>query len=278
MDRFLEYLKELQPKCVCVVDLSGGNHGDTLILMGIIKKLKELKTNFHLFKRKWQEFSSMRLRKESYLDYDLTIIRGGGFINDVWVVGRRYLSEVCKKSNRVVVSPSSYWVLPEGRLEKVLQQIKIPLTLYARENYSYEWLKGLIKTKNIRIELAHDSAFYLTKDDLSKGEVSNEPLICFRDDVESTVDKEILIELIRQNTSALIEDIPNIGSLEDFLVKVSEADCIYTDHLHVAITGAILDKKVFLYSNSYWKNIGVYEYSLSVFPNVKFVRGDFNGI
>jgi len=278
MDRFLEYLKELQPKCVCVVDLSGGNHGDTLILMGIIKKLKELKTNFDSSKRKCQEFSSMRVRKESYLDYDLTLIRGGGYINDVWAIGRSFLLEVCRKSNRVLVSPSSYWAISGGKLEKTLQQIKTPLVLYAREKYSYKWLDGMTKPKNVQIELAHDSALYLTKDDLSKGEVSNEPLICFRDDVESTVDKEILIELIRQTPSALIEDIPNIGSLEDFLVKISEASYIYTDHLHVAISGAILGKETWLYPNAYWKNIGVYEYSLSGFPNVKFVRGDFNGI
>jgi len=278
MDRFLEYLKELQPKCVCVVDLSGGNHGDTLILMGIIKKLKELKTNFDSSKRKCQEFSSMRVRKESYLDYDLTLIRGGGYINDVWAIGRSFLLEVCRKSNRVLVSPSSYWAISGGKLEKTLQQIKTPLVLYAREKYSYKWLDGMTKPKNVQIELAHDSALYLTKDDLSKGEGSNEPLICFRDDVESTVDKEILIELIRQNPSALIEDIPRFGTLNDFLTKISEAGCIYTDRLHVAITGAILGKETFLYPNSYWKNIGVYEYSLSTFPNVKFVRGDFNGI
>jgi len=278
MDRFLEHLKELQPESVCLVDLSGGNHGDTLILMGITKKLKELKIDFDTSKRRLQEFSTMKLRKDSYLDYGLTIIRGGGYINDVWAIGRRFLSEVCRKSNRVIVSPSSYWAISGGKLEKTLQKIETPLVLYAREKYSYKWLDGMTKPKNIQIELAPDSAFYLTKDDLSKGEGSNEPLICFRDDVESTINKEILIELIRQNPSALIEDIPNVGSLNDFLTKISEASCIYTDHLHVAIIGAILDKKVFLYPNSYWKNIGVYEYSLSSFVNVKFVRGDFNGI
>ncbi len=50
---------------------------------------------------------------------------------------------------------------------------------------------------------------------------------------------------------------------------VQKYDEVYTNRLHIAIVGAILNKKTYFYPNSYFKNKAVYEYSLkNRFPNV----------
>ena len=55
----------------------------------------------------------------------------------------------------------------------------------------------------------------------------------------------------------------------DYLAK---CDTINTNRLHVAIAGSLLNRKVFLHDNSYYKNRAVYDYSLKKNPNVVFVK------
>jgi exopolysaccharide biosynthesis predicted pyruvyltransferase EpsI len=50
---------------------------------------------------------------------------------------------------------------------------------------------------------------------------------------------------------------------------------IDTDRLHVAIGATLLEKKVTLFPNSYYKNKAVYDYSLRKFPNISFIE-NFN--
>jgi len=63
--------------------------------------------------------------------------------------------------------------------------------------------------------------------------------------------------------------------LSDFRVFVNLIEgsrMVFTDRLHVAILAVILGKDTILYPNSYYKNKGVYEFSLSKYPNLKFVE------
>jgi len=47
---------------------------------------------------------------------------------------------------------------------------------------------------------------------------------------------------------------------------------VRTNRLHISIASALLNKEVFLYRNSYYKNEAVYRYSMEKrFPNVKFM-------
>ncbi|WP_026958181.1 polysaccharide pyruvyl transferase family protein [Aliagarivorans taiwanensis] len=54
-----------------------------------------------------------------------------------------------------------------------------------------------------------------------------------------------------------------------FLSFINKFEEVYTDRLHVAIGAAMLGKKVYLYSNSYFKCRAIFEYSLQKqFPDV----------
>jgi exopolysaccharide biosynthesis predicted pyruvyltransferase EpsI len=56
-----------------------------------------------------------------------------------------------------------------------------------------------------------------------------------------------------------------------FLQSIDQFSLVRTDRLHLAIGASLLGKQVELYSNDYFKNRAVYDFSLKSFPNVRFV-------
>ena len=53
---------------------------------------------------------------------------------------------------------------------------------------------------------------------------------------------------------------------------LNQFDEIYTNRLHICVASALLNKKVYFYGNSYWKNESVYNYSIkNQFPKVKWM-------
>jgi len=57
----------------------------------------------------------------------------------------------------------------------------------------------------------------------------------------------------------------------EFLLEVvSSVASVHTDHVHVAIAGALLQKETHLYATAYHKAEGMFAYSLSHMPNVTF--------
>ena len=72
-----------------------------------------------------------------------------------------------------------------------------------------------------------------------------------------------------KNTSTL-EGIKK--STTGFLEYLSNYDTINTNRLHVGIAGCILNKKVNLYPNSYWKVEEVYKHSIEgKYPKARFI-------
>lgn len=59
--------------------------------------------------------------------------------------------------------------------------------------------------------------------------------------------------------------------LDIFLKIIAMHKTINTNRLHVAIAASMLGKNVKFYSNSYFKNKFVYEYSLINFSNVIWI-------
>ena len=58
-----------------------------------------------------------------------------------------------------------------------------------------------------------------------------------------------------------------------FLDKVSEYEYVNTDRLHGSIAGSLLNKKVKLYPNNYYKNKEVFKYSIkNNLKNTKFIN------
>ncbi|MEM5867127.1 MAG: polysaccharide pyruvyl transferase family protein [Candidatus Aenigmatarchaeota archaeon] len=134
--------------------------------------------------------------------------------------------------------------------------------------------------ENVHINLSPDTSFYLSKEDFNvlKG---NYDLICFRTDMESrifprsrpnTIANEGIIELTCLDRRIVVGDISLLNSFRKFVNLIEGSENIFTDRLHVAILSAILEKKTVLFPNSYYKNRGVYEFSLYKYPGVKFVN------
>jgi hypothetical protein len=99
-------------------------------------------------------------------------------------------------------------------------------------------------------------------------------LVCFRTDDESTD-----IELPPENI-----DLPRVLALgggpyalaayvgQVFLRTIDRFEEVATNRLHVAIGSALLGKQVKFYTNNYYKNRAVYEYSMKDrFPNVQWM-------
>ena len=241
-DAFTSFLEEHRGDRICTVT-PGGNHGDTLIHMGLVKVLDFLGVEYTCLnlEEAYREKPTMALK---YLlniaawrtglnlgfglldipgNTDLILFEGGGYMNDIWY-GPVLLRQVLQRHKKpVAVAPQSYafrgtdfmGMLPRDR----------PVTLFSRERYSLEHLSEMMpRPANVSLRLSQDTALYLR------------------------------------------------GSLSNFVSAVANARRIYTDRLHVSILAHILGKEVTLYSNRYHKNRGVYEFSLSGDSKVVFVE------
>jgi len=291
MDAFEEFLREHSGERLCTVT-PGGNHGDTLIHLGLIKKLDEhgidytslnleevyggdivtgLKYVLNITAWKMGLEAGFQLL-EIPDDADLILFEGGGYMNDIWY-GPVLLREILKRQDQpVVVAPQSYWFestdlmghFKDGR----------PVTLFCRERRSLALLQGMTRPNNVDIKVSDDTALYLDIEDLRpyiKSAWEPYDLICFRKDKESIIAPEKRREIIESSDNPLVEDISKKGDLGDFISTVMDASLVHTDRLHVAIAAHILGKGATLYPNRYHKNRGVYEYSLSGNPKIRFI-------
>lgn len=291
-DEFTSFLEAHRDDRICTVT-PGGNHGDTLIHMGLVKVLDSLGVEYTCLnlEETYGERPTVALK---YLvniaawriglnsgfglidlpeDADLILFEGGGYMNDIWY-GPVLLQQVLRRHRKpVAVAPQSYAfrgtdfmaMLPRDR----------PVTLFSRERYSLEHLSEMSRPPNIRLKLSQDTALYLQKGDLTPlvepiGESYD--LVSFRGDKESLVPARERAAVKEACENPRIEDVSVRGSLSDFVSAVADARRIYTDRLHVSILAHILGKEVTLYGNRYHKNKGVYEHSLSGNPKVVFVE------
>jgi exopolysaccharide biosynthesis predicted pyruvyltransferase EpsI len=291
MDAFEEFLREHSGERICTVT-PGGNHGDTLIHMGLIKKLDEYDIEYtslnleEAYRRNtatgikyvlniaaWRMglkagFQLLKIPSEA----DLILFEGGGYMNDIWY-GPVLLKQVLKRHDQpIAVAPQSYWFestdlmghFEDGR----------PVTLFCRERRSLELLQGMSRPENVDIKVSGDTALYIDVEELRpliKPARGPYDLVCFRKDKESIITPEKKREIIESSDAPLVEDISKNGDVGDFISTVANASLVHTDRLHVAIAAHILGKEATLYPNRYHKNRGVYEYSLSGNPEIRFI-------
>jgi len=211
---------------------------------------------------------------------DVILIHGGANMNDLWSHGIRLLKSVLHYNphNVIIIGPQTYW-FDETCFPSLFTKAKQDIYLFCREKFSYQLLKSLRLPSNIHVLLSHDTAFYLSKEDFHVRQGYYD-LICLRTDKESALFKkkeeatkffEGMTQGGQLKSKILIEDSSLLRDYRDFIRIIETSKRIYTDRLHVAILAAILGKETVLYPNSYYKTRGIYEYSLSNYPNVKFV-------
>jgi exopolysaccharide biosynthesis predicted pyruvyltransferase EpsI len=282
MDCFEEFLANNRDKHMCVIT-PGGNHGDTLIHMGLMKKLREFNIK-HTCLNLEKLYNENPLLGAKYLvniglsrlgsdlgfkllklppETELILFEGGGYMSDIWY-GPTLLRQVMKRNPApVAVGPQSY-LFNRTRFHQYLEDGR-PVDLFCREEYSLEHLRKKGLPENVSIHLSPELALYLTQEDLAdfiEEKTDDYTLIAFRKDKESAISQAMKDEIIQTATNPMIADVSMEKTLKDFISTIYNAETVYTDRLHVAILSKILGKKVTLYGNKYHKNRGVWEYSL----------------
>ena len=221
-----------------------GNYGDSVIWHGTKILLSSLN-----IKEQYVDISSPKYNNILFID-------GGGNFVDYYSDVRDFLIKKASLYDDIIILPHTIF---GDRQVKVLNNILGNLVVFCRERVSANFLEK--KLAHGKVYLWHDCAFYNSFQKTSTGKGT---LNAFRSDKESILGK----------LPELNEDISYSGyttkPLDDFIDILQKHECVNTDRLHVAIGATLLDKKVKLYSNSYYKNKAVFEYSLKKFPNVSF--------
>ncbi|RLI03679.1 hypothetical protein DRO31_01130 [Candidatus Bathyarchaeota archaeon] len=292
MDSFEEHLSENKDKKMAVIT-PGGNHGDTLIHMGLIKKLEEYNINYtcfnleHLYKKNpvlgakyliniglWKLGSDNGFRLLNLPeDTERILFEGGGYMNDIWY-GPALLRQVMKRNPQpVTVGPQSY-LFTKTKFDQYFTDNR-PVHLFCREEYSYTHLSEKGLPDNIAYSVSPELALYLTVEDLTEYISENNcgyELVAFRSDKESALNPVANSRVMGLCKNPVVSDVSMVGTMKDFVSSVYNATQIYTDRLHVAILSKILGKKVVLFGNKYHKNKGVWELSLK--DHVEYVESN----
>jgi len=255
-----------------------GNGGDALIAAGA----------FELFKTKDLNVEIITGDDYSYLKGKTVMYAGGGNLVKEYNNCADFIEKVHRSVKKLVVLPHTV----NGH-EDLLKSLKSNVTIFCREQVSYDNLmKG---DYNFNLFLDHDLAFHIDvhqydlfkwisrasvlnmkleiKNRLSSNKCS--VLNAFRMDVEKTeieIPNNNIDVSMQINHSSRMESRQVVQkTVRDIFQFLNRFEIINTNRLHIAIAAALLDKKVNMYGNSYYKNRAIYEYSiLNRYPKVTF--------
>ena len=238
-----EYLEKYRNTDVDFYRFSG-NYGDSLIWHGT----KNLMSDLNI--------------KATYVDVsfpvynDVLFVDGGGNFNDYYSDIRNFLIRKGDLYKGIIILPHTIF---GKRQIDILNGLGSNVTVFCRENISFNFVKENLKKREVY--LWHDCAFY---NHLSSKKKGVGVLKIFRSDGESV-----------SKTTDSNYDVSGTGyarSPLDQIINILDAyEEIHTDRLHIAIASVLMNKKVKLYPNSYYKNKAVYDYSLAKYPNIQFI-------
>lgn len=228
-----------------------GNYGDSLIYHGSMKLFIDLNIKVNKVDLTTEKIN------------EILIIDGGGNFVDYYNDVRDFINAKHHLYKEIVFLPHT--IFGDKQIE-VLKKLKENTTIFCREKESAKFVEKY--AVSCSVFLWHDCALYNSfQKNIEKGYGI---LNAFRSDCESILktkpDTNIDISYNGYATKPL----------NDFLETIGKFNQINTDRLHVAIASVLLDKNVYLYPNSYFKNKKVYEYSLQRFSNIKFIELKFN--
>lgn len=239
-----------------------GNAGDAFIAYSTYCLFKELDIHYEIIDP----------NSDISISNEILFFSGGGNL----VEGKYdHLYKKLKKyinNNKCIVLPHTIFGYKD-----LIHETHNNLTIICREKVSYE-LCVLNGANKDNLFLADDMAFYLPPDELSQFIINGEGrAYCLRTDGESS--KLLYIRDCNNDISLSWN-----GELWDnFLLSkyvtyslasyLSQFEEIETDRLHIAILSAMLNKKVIMYPNDYYKNRAIFENSIAPkYQNVNFVN------
>lgn len=272
---FTEFLVKNRKKRFHIVSLPG-NHGDILIHQGLFKKLKELdipfyntnikKNRLYYIYRTLHSRFGVTGRITIKNDCDFILFQGGGYMSDFTGLcnGLRLLECVSRYAKPIVFAPQAFY-FTNVDFKKILEKAESEIYLFCREKQSFQLLQEMNLPGHIYSFVSPDTAFYFNKSDFNDTNGGYD-LVSFRKGGESklsSLEKETFIKYLEGiGRKIYCEDVSISGTYQDFVQIIAGADRIFTDRLHVAILGSILEKKTILFPNIYFKNKAVYNYSL----------------
>ena len=247
-----------------------GNAGDSLIALGAMHLFNKLKLNWELMDG-GKHFNAVL----PIVDEPHAIVYGGGGN----MIGRyphlhKFLSRH-KSRSEIIVLPSTVTHLPDSKYNttELLKTLGDEVSIMARERKTLEYLNKHRENTLLQDDMALqiDKSYY--SEFIGCGAGTG---YFYRTDIEKTgitlpeSNIDISREYMDWDCCRTVDGI-NKASRQMF-EHVSRYQEIHTNRLHVAVIGALLNKDVNMYSNSYWKNEEVYNYTLHRYNNVKFCK------
>ena len=249
-----DFFKNYQDKEIIYIT-NPGNAGDCLIVLGLFTIFDDLKITVTIG-------DPLKTYKNKILFY-----AGGGNLVGIYQNCKRFLLKNLKKNNEIIILPHT--IKDEDLL---IQNLDNNTKIICREKQSYAYVYKNIKKKN-NVYLSKDTAFYIKKLDKYKNKNTNLIFNSFRTDDEKT-------NIILPNDNYDLSTIKNgvywknnyelIKTADKLFSHLSKYKKIFTNRLHIAIAAHLLDKTVYFYPNSYYKNEAVYDYSLKHNNKINF--------
>jgi exopolysaccharide biosynthesis predicted pyruvyltransferase EpsI len=230
---------------------ASGNIGDALIVESLIQLLEHFEVDYTQAFLNYQNERAPQLKALELDAYRYVLWPGGGNMRCLYQDNQCTRDALAKLINpeqtELIVLPQT-WTSPDPFCAKVS---------YARE---YESIRQFAPHAIFKPDLA--LAFDLSRyTDQTFGSSEYDCGYFFREDGEKT-------GVPLQN---IVDPASSCNTILDYLTLASQYRAIHTNRLHFAICGLILERRVKLYPNSYFKNQAVFEASLSAFENIEFV-------
>jgi len=228
-----------------------GNWGDGLINHATLLFLDDYGIKYEILPTKKRKYyywllSVFKIKKNSLLLYG-----GGGGWNKLWGFPfHKFNNQGLKKLfNNIIVLPSTFVEFIDND----------KFNYFARDKF-----ESLLN--NPKAKFCPDMALYLATKDLSKYKTKTKKVGHFyRTDKESSHH----IEIPNDNV-----DISFNGDYLDHYDKlfkdIGNYETIYTDRLHICITGFLLDVDVYFFNGAYFKNEAIYKSIFKKYKNIHF--------
>lgn len=235
----------------------------------------------------WQMFNKNGLKVYLYHEKmkinhnDILIYGGGGNLIPNYDDAKKFIIRYHEKVHALIVLPHTI-----NGYADMLGKLGSNVYFFCREDVSYDYvcrntvdahvyryddLALQLDYKNLKVPLYdfckvlkndHSGFFHLYFDAL-RALKSSKNLYCFRKDSEAT-------QINFKNVYDLdISSYFNIGHMTDknvahilskyTLYIINKFEKVYTNRLHICIAGYLLNKEVFFYPNSYYKNKAVFD-------------------
>lgn len=257
-----------------------GNLGDQAIALATKKMLKDQFADYEILTFNDEDtYKAIGLMKKYINNKDIIFLHGGGNIGDIYPDAERERYSVIKnfKKNKIVVMTQTStfsatlpgrWQLRKAR--KVYNSHK-DLTILARENRSYEFMKK--NFNNAKIRLVPDIVFYLYKktDESDKQETRSFITTCIRSDQES----------IQKDQTRILNDVKSFDphvfiydtcvarrvdernrqlEVESLMNQFRRSKLIVTDRMHGMVIAAITGTPCIVTKSLDYKIIGTYNW------------------